>query len=183
MGKRGQEEAELRLQQEARPPGPVEWPGHRPVNYLDDQGERRVVCRRYAASSAAGRLTTLRKRNGLLFGSCKGAQGPKEQIRRLGKGLHPLPSMKGVRCSLEEGLSVEAEKELQEAAGGEKPAAGKEAEARGQVRPEAWVQPLGAAAQADGVEAGELQAMGDKAVAVAASRAREAGEVRGAAMA
>ena len=109
--------------------------------------------------------------------------GPKGQIRRPGKGPRPLPSGEGIRCCLEEGLSEEAEKELQEAAGGEKPAAGKEAEARGQVRPEAWVQPLGAAAQADGVEAGELQAMGDKAVAVAASRAREAGEVRGAAMA
>ena len=143
-----------------------------------------MACRRCAASGASGHLATLSRRNGLLFSSSRGALGLKEQIRRLSKGLHSLPSKKGLRRSPEAGLGEEAEEELLEAAGGDKPEAGRKAEERKcRYGQKLKFRTLDVAVKVDGVEAGERLALGDKAAAEAASRAREAGEEKEAAKA
>ena len=75
--------------------------------------------RRCGASGAAGRLRTLRARQGLLFGQCRGQRGPEEQLRRMREGKRPLPAKGARRCDFLTGMGQASREELAEAEGEE----------------------------------------------------------------
>ena len=93
------------------------------VQYGDRDAGQEVglVCTTCGACGELSRLAVLRARGGLLFQGCRGARAPgtREQRRRLGRGLHPLPCRGDAKTEVFAGVSPAAWRDRAAVAGAE----------------------------------------------------------------